>query len=101
MGRIENLGDYGTIWKDLAAFGGSKDALFDAIGENAVAAETPGIIAKTLLIAAPILLVTSVAVHKGYQLVKARVEALEREPELREEFKRKFEEQDHLEELNQ
>lgn len=90
INNINNLGDYGTIWKELKLYDGSKDALFNAIGANAVAQSKPGIIFKTLLFTAPVILGLGFMTQKGIKIVKVSEEAKLKEPELKESLEKEL-----------
>ena len=91
MSNIDNLGDYGNIWKDLAKYDGDKNALFKAIGDNKVAQETPGIVGKTLAIAIPVSIAIGAAVVKGVDMYKEKRKAKKKEAELKDQFDKEIE----------
>lgn len=89
MSRIENLGDYNDVRILLQKHGGNKEKLFKAIGDAAVAKESPKLLAKGGIIGGGIVLAiggTIWAGKKGLAYLKDRKAKIESEPALKEEF---------------
>lgn len=89
MSRIENLGDYNDLRILLQKHGGNKEKLFKAIGDAAVAKESPKLLAKGGVIGGVVVLAGGGLIwagKKGYNYLKDRKTKIENEPLLKEEF---------------
>lgn len=89
MSRIENLGDYNDVRIMLQKFGGDKEKLFKAIGDAAVAKESPKLLTKGGIIGGTIVLAGGGLIwagKKGLAYLKDRKAKIESEPALKEEF---------------
>jgi hypothetical protein len=82
---IANLGDYGTITKDLKLFNGCKNALYDSIGNTAVAKATPSLLLKGGIIGAGVLAI-AYGSFKAIRFMQHRKQLIQNEPVLKNEF---------------
>ena len=86
---IGNLGDYGTITKDLKLFNGCKKALYDSIGNTAVAKAAPSLLLKGGFIGAGALAILGGIAFGGYKTIcfmRNRKLLIDNEPNLKKEF---------------
>ena len=83
---LDNLGDYNDVRIDLQKFNGCKDALYKAIGDNAVNQAAPGLLVKGGLGGAVIMASLGVVAYFGNKLYKNRKKAINEEPEIKAAF---------------
>lgn len=86
---INNLGDYNKLRIALQAAGGSKEILYQQIGDTAIAKAAPKLLVKGGAMGAGAVLVafgTAYGGNKLYKFFKDRKEKLEKEPALKKEF---------------
>ena len=79
MNRLENLGDYGVVVKELHNCGGSAAQLYKDIGDTAVAEKAPELLTKGGIIGGVTVLVVGFGtqlVIKGVKLWKERKKKL-------------------------
>ena len=77
---LDNLGDYNDVRIDLQRFNGCKDALYKAIGDNAVNQATPGLLIKGGLGGAAVMAGLGFVAYIGNKLYKNRKNAINEEP---------------------
>lgn len=86
---INNLGDYNKLRIALQAAGGSKEILYQQIGDTAIAKAAPKLLAKGGVMGAGAILLAFGTAYGGNRLYKFlidRKEKLENEPALKKEF---------------
>lgn len=93
MNRLENLGDYGIVVKELHNCGGSAAQLYKDIGDTAVAEKAPELLTKGGIIGGVTVLVVGFGtqlVIKGVKLWKERKKKLAEKPKLEEQLARQM-----------
>lgn len=79
---LENLGDYNRVRIDLQAKDGNLEALYEDVGNTAVAKATPGLMLQGGIIGAAI----TVLLYEGFRFMKERKEKLKKESVLKKKF---------------
>ena len=83
---LDNLGDYNDVRMDLQAFNGCKDALYKAIGDNAIAKAAPSLLVKGGLVGGAVVAGLSLTAYVANKLYKNKKKAIQEEPTLKAAF---------------